>query len=99
MLRTISSFRMARPVEVLWAAVRISVMLSVRDFHPLIELRDLEILPQRMPGIIIREQDAAQAGMTGEDDADHVEGLAFVPEGCRPAPRHRGNRRTGHWNL
>ena len=58
-----------------------------------------------MARIIVGKENAAEVGMTVEDDAEHVECLALVPDGGRPDRRNGGNRRAGrrdfhlHGNL
>src|SRR5512136_441494 len=68
MLRTISSVRMGLPVDVVRTcgvgAVRsvISGMsgagaASVGDLHPVVELRHLEVLAERVAGVVLGQED------------------------------------------
>src|SRR5262245_49297231 len=54
-----------------------------------------KLLAERMVGVVVRHQDAPEVGMTREDDAEHVVGLALVPLRGGPDPgdrRHRPER-------
>src|SRR5579884_348052 len=54
-----------------------------------------EFLAQREIGITLPHQDAAQVGMAGEADAEHIVGFALVPVGSRPESDGAGHGRLG----
>src|SRR6185369_7482148 len=74
-------------------AIASGVMLFQRN--ALVLVRELVILPHRIPRPVLRQEDPAQVRMVRERDAVHVVGLALVPVGRLPDRDEAGHRGIG----
>src|SRR6185436_11252152 len=66
--------------------VTFAIASGVMSFqgNALVLVGELVILPHRIPGPVLRQEDAAQVRMVRERDAVHVVGLPLVPVGRLP---------------